>query len=247
MKSLQWLSPALFLLIFGTAVYAQIGAGSGNAGGFIGSTINGGIQGQKGIPFSADVVNETTRVLPDGNRIHRETHGKTFRDSEGRTRNETETALPDGSKRVQVTIIDPVQQAFIFLDPQTNTATVSHFKQPTPVDHVVANLQNAAPVAPVGPQTPPKREAIGTKEIEGFTVSGTRMTMTTDAGRIGNEKPIVSVHETWFSEDLKMALLTTRDDPQSGQDMRRVTNIRTGDPDPLLFQIPADYTVRENR
>ncbi len=91
-----------------------------------------------------------------------------------------------------------------------------------------------------------KHEDLGTKEIEGFTVTGSRMTRTMEAGSIGNDKPLTTVHETWFSPDLKTVLLTTSDDPQSGQNTMRLTNIRTGEPDPLLFQIPADYTVKEN-
>jgi hypothetical protein len=86
---------------------------------------------------------------------------------------------------------------------------------------------------------------LGTKEIEGFTASGTRHSRTLDAGAIGNEKPISSTSETWISEELKVVILSMNDDPQSGQRIMRLTNIRLGDPDPQLFEIPADYAVKE--
>jgi hypothetical protein len=251
MKSLQWLATTLFLFVSATLLYAQTGGGIGSAGGLV---VGSGMSGVKGVPFSADIVNVFTRVLPDGNRINRETHGKTFRDSEGRTRNETEMDLMNGVKRVNVMISDPVQQVMIILDPQAKTATVHPFN--LPMTHSRVTLPQADAVgATAGTTASPaslmahqsSREPLGVKEIEGFTVSGTRFSNTIEAGRIGNEKPITSVHENWFSEELKVDLLTTRDDPQSGQNTRRLINIRAGEPDPLLFQVPADYTVKDNQ
>lgn len=39
-------------------------------------------------PYSAEAVNESLQLLPDGNRIHRTTLTKVYRDSAGRTRRE---------------------------------------------------------------------------------------------------------------------------------------------------------------
>jgi hypothetical protein len=82
-------------------------------------------------------------------------------------------------------------------------------------------------------------------EIEGFVVTGKRLTHTIETGRIGNDRPLTTATETWFSPDLQMPLLTKAEDPQFGQHVRKLVNIRTGDPDPALFQIPSDYTVRD--
>jgi hypothetical protein len=89
------------------------------------------------------------------------------------------------------------------------------------------------------------REELGTKEIEGFTASGIRYSSTIPAGEIGNEKPLVTVNETWRSEDLKVVLVSIYDDPQTGRRVMRLTNIQVGEPDSQLFQIPSDYTVQE--
>jgi hypothetical protein len=84
-------------------------------------------------------------------------------------------------------------------------------------------------------------------EIEGFTVKGTRITTTTPAGAMGNDKPMTSTMERWSSEDLKMDLVIKSNSPESGQHVRRLVNIRSGDPDPLLFQVPVDYTVKDQQ
>jgi len=41
-------------------------------------------------------------------------------------------------------------------------------------------------------------------------------------------------------------LLEKHDDPQSGQRIMKLTNIQTNEPDPSLFQIPSDYTVKDD-
>jgi hypothetical protein len=86
---------------------------------------------------------------------------------------------------------------------------------------------------------------LGTKVIEGFTVTGTRRTTITPAGSVGNDQPIVSSFETWFSNDLQIYLLTIMKNPQ-GETTYKLVDIHAGDPDPQLFQVPADYTVTDN-
>jgi hypothetical protein len=71
-------------------------------------------------------------------------------------------------------------------------------------------------------------------------------TRTMAAGAMGNDKPIVTTSERWFSPDLKTDLVNSSENPESGKHVRRLLNIQIGDPDPLLFQVPADFTVKEN-
>jgi hypothetical protein len=201
--------------------------------------------GVKGVPFSADVVDISDRVLSDGNRIHVERHGKYFRDSEGRTRTEDEFSFPmaGAEKYVHITIMDPVEHLFINLDSKNNTATVSHFGgNPRPAN---VSTPRPQPAHPMEHSAFSKPENLGSMDIEGFTVTGTRNTHTMEAGVIGNEKPITSVTESWYSQDLKTDLLIKSNNPQSGESTRKLLNIHTGEPDPLLFRIPADYTVRD--
>jgi len=66
----------------------------------------------KGAPYSGEEVNETNQVLADGTRIHRETRATVYRDSEGRTRRETQDSI---------TINDPVAGLTYILNPKTMT------------------------------------------------------------------------------------------------------------------------------
>jgi len=66
------------------------------------------------------------------------------------------------------------------------------------------------------------------------------------AGAIGNERPIETVIETWFSQELKVMILSKRSDPRFGETTYRVTNISRSEPDAALFQIPSEYTIVDN-
>jgi len=234
------------VVVFAFSMRAQIGGGMGTgiAGGI---AIGGGPREIRGVPFSADVTTEITRTLADGNRIHQENHGKIYRDSEGRTRTENSThRLPDGQALEFVFINDPVSNITINLDPQRKTATI-----------VRRSVMNAAqmyprPVQTVEAQSEPKRPVIkmrhddlGTTSIEGYTVTGTKLTRTTEAGAIGNDQPLVTVSESWRSDELKEVLLSKTNDPQTGETVRKVTNVQRLEPDPLLFQVPSGYTTHE--
>jgi hypothetical protein len=86
-------------------------------------------------------------------------------------------------------------------------------------------------------------EPLGTRQIEGVSAEGTRMTTTIPAGQIGNLNPISMVTERWFSKDLQIAVLITRRDPRSGDTVYRLTNIVRVEPPPDLFTVPSDYRI----
>src|SRR5947199_316596 len=54
----------------------------GTMGGIV--STGGGAPGVAKVPYSADTIIVSDRVLADGNHIHRETHGRVYRDSQGR-------------------------------------------------------------------------------------------------------------------------------------------------------------------
>jgi len=197
-------------------------------------------------PFSADVVSQATLVLADGTPVTRETHGKMFRDSAGRTRSETE--LPSsvaGDARRIVTIVDPVQRTSMVLDVAAKSATVVHLPA-APVGNA-SNLKLATATqvgrASVKQLTPSGAEDLGAMMMEGFAVTGTRRAGASEAAK-GPTQNIVT--ESWFSKELKVDLLVSRQGPKSDSRTTRLTNITPGEPDPTIFQVPADYTVRDN-
>ncbi|HEY1526275.1 MAG TPA: hypothetical protein VGH51_08565 [Candidatus Angelobacter sp.] len=224
---------------------------NGRSGAYSASTVSGGINLRSvvGAPFSADVVSQSTQILADGTPVTRESHGKMFRDSAGRTRSETElesSAAGVGPKRF-VTIVDPVQGTSIVLDVAAKTATIFHLPSAPAVTARKLNLATAAQTGRqgAGHLNVPGSEDLGAMMIEGFAVTGSRRTRATEAGDAKGTSPNI-VTETWFSPDLKVELLVTTQDLQSVSRTTRLTRIMPGEPDPALFQAPADYTVGEN-
>ncbi|XHS79362.1 hypothetical protein ACFJGW_05150 [Burkholderiaceae bacterium UC74_6] len=83
------------------------------------------------------------------------------------------------------------------------------------------------------------------KEIEGVKVNGERTSWTIEAGKIGNEKPIVITSDVWTSPEL-MVTVSSRDfDPRSGETNYRLQNIKRSEPDAALMKLPADYKKLE--
>lgn len=88
-------------------------------------------------------------------------------------------------------------------------------------------------------------EALGTRVMEGIQVEGKRTTLTLPAGAIGNEQPIVTVTETWYSPELQTTLYSRREDPMAGTTVFQATKLIRGEPDASLFQLPPGFTVNE--
>ncbi|HEX8838084.1 MAG TPA: hypothetical protein VF748_14180 [Candidatus Acidoferrum sp.] len=86
-------------------------------------------------------------------------------------------------------------------------------------------------------------EDIGSQNMEGVLVKGTRTTHTIPAGQIGNEQPITIVTDVWTSPDLKTVVYSKRSDPRMGEQTFRLTNIVRGEPNPSLFTVPADFKI----
>jgi hypothetical protein len=87
-------------------------------------------------------------------------------------------------------------------------------------------------------------EDLGTQMIEGVTARGRRTTQTWPVDSVGNDRPIVSVHENWFSDQLGgMMVLSKNDDPRYGETTTALKNINLSEPDPALFQPPPGYQI----
>jgi hypothetical protein len=90
-----------------------------------------------------------------------------------------------------------------------------------------------------------RTESLGKQTIEGVEAEGTRETYTIPAGEIGNEQPIQVVSERWYSPALQTVVLTKHSDPRFGETTFRLTGINRSEPARTLFEVPADYTIKE--
>jgi hypothetical protein len=82
--------------------------------------------------------------------------------------------------------------------------------------------------------------------IEGLLTQGVQTTDTIPEGVLGNDRPLTIVTETWYSDELQLAVLTKRSDPRSAT-VNRLTTISRVEPSANLFEVPPDYTIEEGR
>lgn len=230
MRSKVIISAVLFC---GTLAFAQMGPGGREFG------LHGLGKVVTGAPYSATVSNTSVRTLPDGNTIQHSTTGTVARDSQGRTyATETITGLFGQSGTRTVTFIsDPVAGYVYTLNAADKTAIKRPFHQNTRPADV------AAPKHPANPNV--TKEDKGTQVVNGVYTQGKLTTRTVPAGTIGNEKPIVSTTETWYSPDLQVVVSSVRNDPREGTSTYALTNIQRTEPAAALFQVPSDYTIKD--
>src|SRR5258708_33309707 len=88
-----------------------------------------------------------------------------------------------------------------------------------------------------------KTEQLGVQNIEGVDAEGTRTTTIIPAGAIGNERPIETVYERWYSKDLQLVVMSKHTDPRFGEQTYRLTNIVRSEPDSSLFSLPTGYKI----
>jgi len=96
-----------------------------------------------------------------------------------------------------------------------------------------------------GPERHGKTESLGKQTIEGVEAEGTRNTTTIPAGEIGNERPLEIVFERWYSPELQTVVMTRHTDPRFGETIYRLTNISRDEPARSLFEVPANYSLKE--
>jgi hypothetical protein len=114
--------------------------------------------------------------------------------------------------------------------------------------HVVRRWMPAAPFpGELNASAPNKaavsREDLGADTMEGLPVRGSRVTETYEPGALGSNRALTIVTENWYSDDLKINLLTERTDPRFGVQTVRVTNLVRAEPEASTFALPADYRV----
>ena len=187
-------------------------------------------------------------MLADGNRIVHSQSGLVARDSEGRMRRE-ETIGAMGPLAVKsgkhVMIHDPVSKTMTMLDVEEKTAHVMKHNGPNTMK--VMDMHNHSDAGAqvhmerMAERGEVKQESLGTQTIEGVAAEGTRVTRTIAAGAIGNDKPIVVTIERWTSPDLHTVVLMKRSDPRFGESTFKLTNIKLGEPDSSLFQVPSGF------
>ncbi len=168
-----------------------------------------------------------------------------YRDSAGRTRRDRTLSMigpwsSSGKPPEIIFIHDPVAGVNYVLNPATKTAYKREL--PSETSSPPHGGMRRGAVAQIGQVS---QESLGVQMIAGVEADGTRTTTVIPAGKIGNERPITITSEAWYSPALQEYVLTKRDDPQFGEIIYQLTNIKLGEPPASLFQVPSGYTIQE--
>lgn len=212
----------------------------------------------RGLPYTAERVSESVRVLADGNRIVQRSSEQLYRDGDGRSRVDSVWV-----GRALVQIQDPVQNMSYRLYPREQMGIKMSMGSPSPVAGTApagmmpVGKDGFAGAAKVAEQLAPAlaaaassdsvqtTRALGTRQMEGLAVEGTLVTSTIAAGKAGNTLPIVSTVETWHAHDLDLDVYVKTIDPRDGERVTRLQNVRRAEPPAAVFAIPDGYTVQE--
>jgi len=195
-----------------------------------------------GKPFSGVDNIEWTRSLEDGTTITTHTTAVLARDGQGRMYRENHHFAPLDQKSplYQIHIYDPVSRSQVHCSTASFQCVVTDYRpqtffNPTPAGDFDKGTRSLA------------RESLGSQSIEGIFVNGTKETTTVNPGVLGNDRPLVSTREFWYSTELDTNLAVTRIDPREGTQRIWISDISPSEPDVHLFDIPIGYTVRDDR
>jgi hypothetical protein len=217
-------------------------------------------------PFVAIKKLVFVQKLADGTSINQESTMVEARDSAGRVVH-TDVINPIASSHVgATTVLDPVAHTFTSWGSTNKQASRTHLPdssqpqqqaaapvptKPSPTRPPVVCKTTAGPglnqpdchAKPIRPEI--RTEKLGPKTLAGLYVEGTRTTITSPVGRVGNDRPIVQTIERWINPDLHLVVSEIIDDPRVGVRTTELNHLDRREPDPILFQIPDGYTVRE--
>lgn len=167
-----------------------------------------------GRPLTGKSSVEWTRTLEDGSTVSVHEIANLARDSQGRMYRERRNWVPvDSALEAPLTEMQ-------FFDPIAKTKTICAIS----VKECVLSAYHprtsliARPAGSFANGTRfLTRESLGTDRIDGMTVTGTRETITVNAGVVGNSAPLVSTREFWYSDEIQTNLAVTRIDPREGK------------------------------
>ena len=252
----RWLLPLLFVYVaFPTIAFAQSQTGSESKpqviqfrdGGANGSMESIFVPPKAGAPFGLTLVAEWTRLLGNGGTFTLTNERRIVRDSRGRIYQERAALVPkNGKARTFVTTIqitDPDKHTWYNCIVATKVCDLYYYRHST-----TDTFQPA--VFPTGTEPSGdvfhQHEDLGVSSTEGEDTHGYRETTTVNPGVAGNDRPMVSAREFWYSSRLGINLISIVDTPQAGKQVFTAKDLSTSEPDPTRFEVPAGYKIADH-
>ncbi len=199
-------------------------------------------------PFTLTLATEWTQPMMGGGTVTTVNVRHIARDSAGHIRQERMTLVPKGgamqSFMTHIQIGDPQRHVWY----QCSTAEKKCGMRDYPLTAEADYTPAAQPSGSLpGGQGTFVHEDLGASSVAGLPVVGTRDTTKINAGVNGNDQPLVTRREFWYSPQLQINLRSIVEHPQLGKQVFTVTEINPSEPDARLFQLPEGYTVVDQR
>jgi hypothetical protein len=189
-------------------------------------------------PFSARVDAVWSETLKDGTRVTRKFYNLVGRDASGRIHQEDRKFIPAGPNA------DSALNSLIIKDPIAQTKTTCYPKKKL-CEITVFDPAATKPESAAGSQV--QREDLGWKTIDSLEAQGTREIRTFKTAATGNDHPLVTTKEIWYSPGLQINLSVVRTDPLFGIQDLKVSQISLSEPAPSFFQVPGDSRIVDER
>ena len=174
-------------------------------------------------------------------------HRAIARDSSGRIFQERRLLVPEDGKHesilTQIEISDPISHELFICVPRESVCRVEFFSAPTFVPPAPATASGS----PNNHAGTTSRENLGTQFLGGLEPFGIRETLVIEAGLIGNDTPIQTTREYWYSPKLGVNLSSKLQDPRIGTQDFEVSDIVMGEPDARLFKLPPNSKLIDLR
>jgi hypothetical protein len=199
-----------------------------------------------GAPFSFTLHAEWTRSLGNGGTFTVTNDRHIVRDSRGRIFQERAALAPKGSNIksfvTTIQITDPEQHTWYNCIVHTKVCDLYNYRLSSTDKFEPARIGNVTYPGGSG-----QDEDLGVSSALGEDTHGYRETKTINPGVTGNDQPMVSVREFWYSARLALNLISTVDDPLSGHQVFTAHELSTSEPDASVFEIPAGYSIADHR
>lgn len=194
-------------------------------------------------PFTATLSTEWDRTYSDGTTITLKSRRLIARDKSGRIFQERRLLVPeDGQSEsaiMRTEISDPQQHVVYFCFERERECQLRDFAA-------------VGPMGPAGGSFEPKGGAaemheMGEQNIAGVETKGWQGSVVIPARTIGNDSPILTKREYWYSSKLGFNLRSIRQDPRFGVEKFEVTELTLGEPDPKLFEPTNGFAIVDTR
>jgi hypothetical protein len=200
-------------------------------------------------PFNLTLETEWSRPLGNGGTYTVVNRRRIMRDSTGRIYQERWTLVPKNGKMeslmTYIQIADPMEHTLYncemgsskqcFLLPYGGSVTATY--QP--------GIQATGPL-PDGSGFH-LHEDLGHNNVAGIDTIGYRETTTINPGVAGNDQPMITTREFWYSPQLGINILSKLDSPQSGKQTFTAREVSITEPEAHFFALPEGFTVQDQR